>query len=81
MTPITKEEWDDWKRSKVTQEFISRLNDQREQYKEGLADGEATQRQEQDIIIGRCQGLKDAIEYAWRHFDVINPKVEELNNA
>lgn len=78
MNPVTKEEWMDWKSSKVTYEFLSRLTGMREEYKEGLVEGRAENRVEQDIVIGRCQGLKDAIEYAVRAFDVIDvPSQEE----
>ena len=80
MSPITKEEWQDWKRNKVTQEYFRRVVDQREQYKEGLVEGHAENHQERDIVIGRCQGIKDCIDYAISGFTVINPTAEETTN-
>ena len=82
MSPITKDEWLQWKSHKVTQEFLTRLYDQREQLKEGMADGQAGTDHESNVLIqktiGQCMGLKDAIDYGVRNFDVIDPhKTEE----
>lgn len=81
MTPITKSEWMDWKSNKVTYEYLSRLHGMREEYKEGLVEGRAEGKEQQDVVIGRCQGLKDAVDYAVKGFDVIDPTAEEESNA
>lgn len=61
---ISKEEWSDWKSNKVTKEYLQHLNGQREDYKEHLVEGRVVEVTEQDVIIGRCQGIKDSIDFA-----------------
>lgn len=80
MNPITKEEWVAWRSLKVTQEFLSRLNENREGLKEGLAEGQASNDKELYITIGQCQGLLDAIRYGVRDFIVIDPSQEDMND-
>lgn len=69
---ISKEEWQNWKTNKVTQEYLYRLHLKREFLKEGLAEGQAGEKQSQDQVIGQCQGLKDAVHYAKFEFDTID---------
>ena len=71
MSPITKEEWMDWKALKVTQEFLRRVQETRETLKEGLAEGHAGSNDELNRSVGQCQGIKDVVVYALRDFDVV----------
>lgn len=59
---FTKEEYVDWRSSKVTKTLLKILTENRQGKLEDLADGKA---RESDLYItlGQCQGLKDAVEF------------------
>lgn len=64
---MTKEEWVDWRDNFVTQAFLEALQDTRDGKKEEIAEGKVEGNQLY-VEIGRCQGLKDALDYALRYF-------------
>jgi hypothetical protein len=57
---MTKDEYVEWKNSKVTREFINIVKNARFDLQEVIADGRYVE-SEIAINIGRCQGLKDAV--------------------
>ena len=61
---ISREEWADWKANKVTKEFLQHIMGTREDYKEGLVEGRVVEDVNKDIVIGRCQGIKDSVDFA-----------------
>lgn len=68
---VTKEEWVNWKNSACTQQYLKNLHNKREDLKDGLAEGQTSTEREDCIIIGRTQGIKDAILFAVKDFDYI----------
>lgn len=57
---FTKEEYVDWRNSRVTKDIVKLLAENREGRKEDIAEGMVVGR-ELDIEIGRTQGIKDAV--------------------
>lgn len=76
MIEVTKREWIEWKQNKVTKEYIERIYTKREQLKEGLAEGQA-EGTEHDRVIGQCQAIKDAIDYAVFNFETLEEEGAE----
>lgn len=66
---MTREDWVDWKNHPITQIFIDHLIENRGGRKEEIAEGKVVGN-ELYLEIGRCQGLKDAIDYALRYFHI-----------
>lgn len=64
---VAAHEWEDWKANRVTKAYIQRLYIQREGLKEELAEGKAGT--DVALFIGRCQGIKDSIDYAVTDFE------------
>lgn len=75
MDEITRQEWGDWKHSKVTKEFLRRIHEKRELLKEGLAEGQ-TAGIDQDRTIGQCQAIKDILDYAIFSFETLDQEEE-----
>ncbi len=73
---ITKEQWVDWKRNPVTQQYLRDLLETREGLKEGLAEGQSSNEREDCRTVGQCQGIKDSVEYAIQSF-----KYMEIDNG
>lgn len=71
---ITKEQWMDWKRHPVTQQYLADVMNTREGKKEEISDGRVSG-DELLIEIGRTQGIKDCVEYAIREFQYM--EIEE----
>ena len=58
-----KSQWVDWLKQDVTQEFLRELHFRREEFKEGLAEGESAENSFQyGVSVGRCQAHKDILE-------------------
>lgn len=65
---ISKQEWVDWCSLRPTKQLVKALFEKREELKEGLVE----ERELPDlVIIGRCQALKDEIDYIMHDFDYI----------
>lgn len=66
---ISKEEYLEWAGSRVTKKFIADLFNKREMLKEGVVELHDSSEQERLVTIGRCQALKDVVDWALRDFD------------
>lgn len=77
MNSISREDWAEWKKHKVTFEYLTRLQENRELLKEGIAEGHAGDNDQLNRVIGQCQGIKDCIDYAVRQFDVVDESPKE----
>ena len=73
---VTQQEWLDWRAMKVSKEFLKRLFEKREDLKEGLAEGQA---ENKDVVIGQCQAYKDAVDYGLLKFETVDS--EEFVNV
>lgn len=67
MDIISKDEWVNWKKNPVTRRFLLAVHQKREDLKEGISEGQAGD--DLFIAIGRCQGLKDCLDYATKAFE------------
>lgn len=72
---VSRSEWSDWKNSRITKGVVESIFNTREELKEGLAEGQASTDRELCILIGRCQGLADSIDFIMKH------KVEEIDDV
>lgn len=77
---VSKEEYVQWKSSRVTQQLIQDLFFKREAIKEGWAEGQHSDESQRLMDIGRCQGLKDTIQYIQSDFNHYN-KEEDLDDV
>ena len=79
--PISKEEWQFWKREKVTKAFVAHLLNRRTELLEEWAEGRCGTAQERDKQEGRVQNLKDVVLYIIQDFEVVdlNPATNEVN--
>lgn len=69
---VSKRDYLDWRSSHVTKALVKALNDKREFLKEGLAEGAG-----QPEDVGRCQALRDIIEYILRDFETFDEESVE----
>lgn len=77
LSGVGKEEWEFWKQSKVTKEFVKALYFKREILKEGIVESSYSTREEELKVVGRCQALKDTIDYILHDFEVIEEEIKE----
>lgn len=75
--PVSKEEHVRWVNENTTQKYLTALHQTREELKEGIAQGQATDEKEMYIAIGRCQGLEDALKAALKDFPVVENKDQD----
>ena len=68
---VTKAEWAEWKRDKVTQHFLANIMNTREELKERLAENHEATEQNRDVLVGRCQQILDTVRYIVSDFDFI----------
>jgi len=66
---VSKDEYQEWKNNRVTKRYIQGLFDTREELKEGIVEESQSTDQARFVAIGRCQALKDAIDFAIFNFD------------
>lgn len=78
---ISKEEWLEWKKSKATIEFLQHCIGTREEYAEEILEGRVVEPQEQNVRIGRCQGIKDMVSFALSWNGKFNPSVEDIEDG
>lgn len=78
---VLKSEWVDWKANPVTKFYLKQIFERRELYKEDLAEGQAGSTQERDLAIGRCQGIKDCLDYAINSFEYVEDEEEKQKDA
>ena len=78
---VFKDEWQDWKSSKVTKAFLKSIFIKREFLKEGLAENNHTTEQERLIDVGQCIAIKDNIDYAIEGFQYLEREAEEKHDA
>ena len=76
-TEVFKEEWSDWKGSKVTKVFLKKLFDKREFLKEGLANNSHSSENERLIDVGQCIAIADSIDYAIEGFEYLDRSPNE----
>lgn len=74
---ISKEEWEFWKNLKTTKEFVRALYLKRELLKEGLVESSYTKHEEELKVVGRCQALRDTIDYILHDFEVREEEIKE----
>lgn len=74
--PVTKAEWQDWKRSPVTKFLVYAYLTKLEYLKNGLIDGHFTGEEARLIAIGRGQSFKDAIDYIIDNFETIQEEID-----
>ena len=67
---IFKSEWAEWKRSNVTKKLVQEIFNKREYMKEGLAEGAFESEKDRWTAVGRCQGMRDMVEYIISDFEV-----------
>lgn len=80
LLPVSKEEWVQWKGSKVTQRMIHALALKRQGMMEEWADGRCSTQKDEDVAKGHIQAYRDVLEYILRDFDFIQSG-EEVDNA
>lgn len=76
MEQPSKEAWESWVHSSVTQWFLNSVHNRRELLKESLAEG----RSDVDnlkVYIGRCMGMKDVLQYAIQDFDYLGREEDQ----
>lgn len=67
MTPVTREEYEEWAQHPITKQLRKVLTENREEWKEGLvADLYTTP----DVIRGMCQAVQKVIEFEYE--DIYN---------
>jgi hypothetical protein len=67
--PVTKEQWMDWKKNPVTHQFLADVMNSRMEVLEGVADSASGENRDLLLILlGRTQGMKDAVQYAIHSF-------------
>lgn len=59
---FTKEEYVDWRSSKITKLLLKTLAENRQGKLEDIADGKA-QQSDLYVTIGQVQGIKDSVEF------------------
>jgi hypothetical protein len=69
MIPVTKEEFEEWKTSSVTQKFLRTLDSERERMKEGLVNGNFEQ---EAMVKGRCQAIALILDVTYE--DLYEPR-------
>lgn len=69
MSEVSKEEWQDWKKNKVTKQLVSSILLKREILTEGIVEGHIATEEERLIAIGKCQALKDITMFVVEEFD------------
>jgi hypothetical protein len=72
---ISKSEWIAWKSNPVTKVFLKAIFDKRESIKEELAEGRG--REDLNLYIGQCQGMKDCLDYAINSFEYIEDEIQQ----
>mgnify|MGYP006268473133 CR=1 FL=1 len=77
---VTKAEWADWKRDKVTQHLLANIMNTREELKERLAENHSATAQERDVLVGRCQEILDIVRYIVADFDFAIDPMEKSSN-
>ena len=80
-TDVFKDEWQDWRSSKVTKAFLKVLFNKREWLKDNMADNGHASEQERLIDIGQCIAIKDNIDYAIEGFQYLEREAEEAHDA
>lgn len=71
---VYKSEYLDWRRSKVTKALVQDILHKREALKEGWAEGHL---EKEETDKGRCQGMKDIIDYIVDGFEVVDDQQPE----
>lgn len=70
--PISKEEWQYWKREKVTQALVASLLNRRSEMLEEWAEGRCPTHEETLKQEGRVQAYRDLILYIIQDFEVFD---------
>lgn len=63
---MTKKDWIDWKVLEVSKQMLQGIYEKRELLKEGLANGQAYNKETFDQTVGRCIALQEVIDL-WVH--------------
>lgn len=79
-TDVTKEEWQHWRKDKVTLQFLTSLMNQRDLTSEAVLQGVVTG-EDRLISIGRCQGIQGAVSLVIEDFDYIHEKEEDNDGS
>ena len=74
---VSKSEWQEWKRNKVTKQLVADILNERLFLSEALLDGGCEGESERLITIGRCQGIKDVVTCIIETFNYIEKDQEE----
>jgi hypothetical protein len=71
----SKEEWKSWIRDRITQQFLSDVQDEREDVKELIVQGKGPEQIKE--MIGSCLGMQWVLDYAIRDFNYREKGAEE----
>jgi hypothetical protein len=74
---VLASDYKEWRRHKVTKALVRDLLKKREFLKEGLAEDRLEDGWARGVTVGRCQALRDAIEYIVSDFDTIEDSTKE----
>lgn len=66
---ISKEEYLEWRDNRVTKQLIQDIYEKREFLKEGVVELSDESEKQRFVTIGRCQAMKDIIDFVLRDFD------------
>ncbi len=77
MDLVSKQEWLDWKSLRPTKQLVKSLFDTREDLKEYMVENKFTTEDDRRIVMGRCQALKDAIDYIIENFETLEKEEKD----
>lgn len=80
-TEVTKEEWQHWKKDKVTKQLVASILLKRQILTEGIVEGQIGNEEARLIAIGKCQALKDITMFIVDDFDYIERLQEDTDGA
>ena len=75
--PVSRDDWQAWKSSKVTKQLVTDLLNERSILMEEWADGRCTDEAELRRQEGRVQKIKDVVMYIIQDFRVLDPQQEK----
>jgi len=75
--PVSKEDYSQWRGSHVTKQFLQDLFKRREELKEAIAENSHSNNEDRLIDIGRCQAIKDVIDWALFEFEYIGKHTQD----
>lgn len=69
--PVTKQEWQNWKKDPVTKYLVFALLSQLEDIKDAIISGHEGVHEECSVAIGRARSLREAVSYIISDFQTI----------